>query len=415
MATIKVKFRPSTVSGKAGSVYYQICRNGTTTRIPAGITLLPEHWDRNRLCIIRAPHDEAVGRVRRRIESDISHLRRIIDNADTDQPLSDIVAQFRRADRGVTLLAYIERQIEQLKSVGKLGTTRNYRRTAASFAKFLDGGDMPLRDFGRATVANYSKWLLDRDIARNSSSFYMRVLRSVYNKAVKERIVCQSFPFRGVYTGVDRTRKRAVDESAVIRLYRMDLGTRSRLAMIRDLFIFSYCTRGMAFIDMAFLRKRDIAHGNISYCRHKTGQRLIIRMEPCIARIVERYAPLAAATPYVFPLISAEEPEAAFRQYNTALGYYNRKLKELARIAGIDSPLSSYMARHTWATTARNHAVPLAVISAAMGHTSERTTQIYLASLENSVIDRANHHILTPLNGSAAAKGTSLAAPAPTL
>lgn len=301
------------------------------------------------------------------------------------------------ADRRIYVLEYMERSAAELDSCGKFGTARNYRRTISSFAAFL-GRDIPFERLNERVVAEYDDWLRRRNLVRNTVSFYMRVLRSVYNKAVSRSVVKQTYPFRSVYTGVDRTRKRAVDERIIVRLQRLDLVSAPSLALARDLFVFSFCMRGMAFVDMAYLRKSDIRGGMITYFRHKTGQNLAVRIEPCIERIVRRYESSAADTPYVFPLLRSSDSESAFREYRIALGIYNRRLKELSGLVGAEVPLTSYVARHTWATVARNRNIPLSVISAGMGHTSEKTTQIYLASLENSVIDRANRRILEALN-----------------
>ncbi len=204
--------------------------------------------------------------------------------------------------------------------------------------------------------------------------------------------------FRGVYKGIDRTRKRAADEDLVVRLLSLDLSSSAALALARDLFVFSYCTRGMAFVDVAFLRKDDVRDGVISYVRRKTGQRLTVGLEPCIELIMKRYDVETADSPYVFPIITSENPEVAYTQYQIALNYHNRKLKRIASLLGEPLRLSTYTARHTWATAARNHQVPLSVISAGMGHTSEKTTQIYLADLDTSVIDQANRGILGKIN-----------------
>lgn len=163
------------------------------------------------------------------------------------------------------------------------------------------------------------------------------------------------------------------------------------LALSRDIFLFSYCARGMAFVDIAFLRRDDICGDWFSYVRRKTGQRLTVRIEPPMAAIINRYKNEAGE--YVFPIISADGQDA-YRQYQTALGYHNRKLKQLAEIAGISEKLSTYTARHSWATAARRHNVPLSIISAGLGHSSERTTLIYLDSVENVALDNANHEIL---------------------
>ena len=225
----------------------------------------------------------------------------------------------------------------------------------------------------------------------------MRILRAVYNKAVKQGIAVQTFPFREVYTGVARTSKRAVDEETILKLQRIDLSDSPALALSRDMFVFSYCARGMAFVDMAYLKKENVDSVRITYCRHKTGQYLTLHIEPCMAVILERYGRFVRKS-ISFPILTDEQPDQVYRQYRTGLNYHNRKLKRLGKLLGEPLPLSSYTPRHSWATAARNHDVPIAVISAGMGHSSERTTLIYLDSLDNAVIDNANEKILKNLN-----------------
>ena len=154
----------------------------------------------------------------------------------------------------------------------------------------------------------------------------------------------------------------------------------------------------MAFVYIAYLKKENVDSGRITYCRHKTGQYLTLHIEPCMAAILERYGRVYPESPYLFPVLTDEQPDQAYRQYRTGLNYHNRKLKRLGKLLGEPLPLSSYTPRHSWATAARNHNVPIAVISAGMGHSSERTTLIYLDSLDNAVIDNANEKILKGLN-----------------
>lgn len=403
MATIRIKLRESKINGKTGTVYYQICHKQKNRQLTTKIHLLPEQWDAAREQIIMTARNEMVlGRCCRQIENDVFLLQQIVRELESRERAytpDDVIAMFHSSVSRTTVQEYMKTQITALLENRKLGTARNYGRTLNSFALFLRGEDLLFARVTEHLVMQYSLWLLKRGVRRNTLSFYTRILRSVYNKAVRERLVEQTFPFNGVYTGVDRTRKRAVDESVIVRLQKLKLCASSALALARDLFVFSYCTRGMAFVDMAFLRWQDIADGVISYCRHKTGQRLTIRIEPCMESIIRRYEKkLAPPSAFVFPILFSDEPETAYRQYQTALGYYNRMLKKLAELAGINISLSSYVARHSWATTARNRNIPLSVISAGMGHTSERTTEIYLASLENLVIDEANKTILTMLN-----------------
>jgi len=133
----------------------------------------------------------------------------------------------------------------------------------------------------------------------------------------------------------------------------------------------------------------------VTYIRRKTGVRLCVKMEPCLQKIVERYEEKTAHTLYVLPIITSVDEKQAYREYQNALSYYNKQLKRLSEMLGYNIPLSSYTPRHTWATTARDSNIPLSVISAGMGHSSENITRIYLSSLDNSIIDKANCKILS--------------------
>lgn len=402
MAKVKVKFRKSVVEGKAGTIYYQLCHGRKMRQINTPIRLYPWQWDAASGCVDVSLGDTSreLTAVRQRIDGDLCLLRTIIRDFEAGQtPYSsaDVVARFRSMGP-LTVFAYMEKQVAALEAAGRLGTARNYRRTLSSFSAFLDGSDIPFAAFSELLVEDYDCYLRRRGVVRNTVSFYMRILRSVYNKAVGQHLAEQSYPFRQVYTGIDRTRKRAVDEGIIRRLNRLELSDFTALSFARDLFIFSYGTRGMAFVDMAYLRKTDISDDMLRYVRHKTGQPLSVRLESCTKAIAARYSERARHTPYLFPILNSEDPVRAYAQYQVALNYYNRLLKKLSKLLGLEQGLSSYTSRHSWATAARNHNVPLPVISAGMGHTSERTTQIYLMMLENSVIDLANQGILASLN-----------------
>lgn len=303
-----------------------------------------------------------------------------------------------RKDERPRFLNYIEKQISNLTIAKKFGTARNYTKARNSIRTFLKGHDIPLQAINEKIILDYNDWLEERGVVRNTISFYMRILRSVYNKAVNETLAKQTDPFKNVYTGIGQTRKKSIDEHSIGKIMMLDLEDSPSLALSRDLFLFSFWMRGMSFVDIAFLRKHDIDGKYISYHRQKTNRQLTIKMEPCIEKMVRRYSEKTKGTPYVFPVIFSNDPKTAYLQYQTALGYHNRKLKELSKMAKVNIPLSSYWARHTWATVARNHNVPVSVISAAMGHSSEKTTLIYLDSLENSIIDKANHRVIESVN-----------------
>ena len=213
----------------------------------------------------------------------------------------------------------------------------------------------------------------------------------MYNRAVENGLVEQRFPFKHVYTGIDKTAKRAIPIMAIKRIKELDLALKPSLDFARDMFLFSFYTRGMSFIDMAFLKKSDLKNGFLSYRRRKTGQQLTIKWEKCMQEIIGKYT--VSYGQYLLPIIKLPGTNER-KQYENTLRLVNNKLKIIARIIQTPMPLSTYVARHTWASIAKSKNIPISVISEGMGHNSETTTRIYLSSLDTSVIDEANKAII---------------------
>lgn len=402
MTRIKIKLRLSTVSGRAGTVYYQISRKKEVRQITTDIHLLPEEWDASAGCVCKSVYSGyfRLSAIQHRIDREVEQLRQIIRTLELsggDFSARTVVEYFCSSRKVVSVLSYGQHLISRLTEKGKLGTARNLRSSLTSFTEFLHGRDIAFSLLDEVVIGEYADWLAKRGITSNSSSFYMRNLRSVYNRAVREEGIKQTFPFRYVYTGIDKTAKRSVDEKVIIRLKGLELNDISGLGFARDLFLFSYCTRGMSFVDMAYLRHKDIRNGYICYKRKKTGRPLSIRIEQIVQEIINRYQKRTTGSCYLFPILHTEDDEQSYKQYQTGLRYYNKQLKKLASLLGENIVLTSYTSRHTWASTARKHNIPVAVISDGMGHTSEKTTLIYLSSIDTSVIDRANAELVSLL------------------
>ena len=396
MATIKVKLRPSSVVGRAGTIYYQVTHRRATQQITTNIRLQPDEWDAIGEQVVVSVADKSI--IQNRIDSDIALLKRIVkdlDGSGVTYSVGDIIKRYKSPECHVFVLDFMKNQIRLMRNANRLGTALNYEKTMKNFAEFLGGVNLPFSAMTEQLIADYNAFLVQRGMVRNSISFYMRIMRAVYNKALRQKLVEQSHPFTEVYTGIDRTRKRAVSESVISQLYKLKLTEDTPLALARDIFIFSYCTRGMVFVDIAYLKKENIQNGVICYARRKTGQLLSVRIEPSIQRIIDRYS--SALSPYVFPILTSTETKEAYEEYQTAINNHNRLLRRLSKMLPAGCKLTSYTSRHSWATAARNHNVPISVISAGMGHTSEQTTHIYLTMLENSVIDDANQGLIMSL------------------
>ena len=254
--------------------------------------------------------------------------------------------------------------------------------------------DIPLDRVDSGLMVEYESYLKADGVCPNSSSFYMRGLRAIYNRAVDKELTVQRNPFKHVYTGIDKTVKRPIPLETVRLIRDLDLTLEPALDLARDLFMFSFYTRGMSFIDMAYLKKSDLKNGILSYRRQKTGQQLFIKWEKPMQEIINKYD--TTETPYLLPVIKDMERDRR-RQYKSAVHRINYLLKRLGKQVGLTIPLTTYVARHGWASIARSKNIPVSIISEAMGHDSEKTTLIYLASMDTSAVDNANSIILKSL------------------
>jgi integrase len=248
------------------------------------------------------------------------------------------------------------------------------------------GQSLEISELTSDLITNYQRFLLSKNVCLNTVSYYMRILRAVYNKAVKSGIIEYRDLFSDVYTGIAKTEKRAVSTDIIQRLKQLELQNFRGLAFSRDLFLLSFYFRGMAFVDLANLKKTDVQNGVIRYTRSKTKQDLRIRIESCAKELLSRYT--CKNSDRLLPIFSSFENSE--RAYNSALRLQNKRLSKLSKMLNLSYSLSSYVARHSWATLAKKSGVDLTVISESLGHNSILTTQIYLDSLDQERIDDAN-------------------------
>lgn len=324
----------------------------------------------------------------------LSKIIRKLDAKDYGYTTDDVIEEFQRYANEYSIFNYMENIIVRLKQNGKIRTAETYKSALSSFKKFREEEDMMLESMSSEVMESYEAWQRVRGIAPNTSSFYMRILRAVYNRAVEEELVENRNPFRRVYTGIDKTVKRALPLKMIRKIMYMDLSLTPYLDFARDMFILSFMLRGMSYIDMAYLKKSDRANGYITYRRCKTGQQLTIAWTTDMQQILDKYPD--NESDYLLPIIRNKGVNERFVYRN--VGYnINHNLKTIARRLGISIPLTMYVARHSWASAAKANGIPLSVISECMGHDSEATTQIYLASLDTSVVDNANSIILKGL------------------
>lgn len=401
MASIKIKFRPSSVSQKEGRIYYQVIQNRVARQITTGYKLFPDEWNNNSAKIIfplETDRRRHLAILIEKIEEETGRLRRIIsffDRQATPYTSQEVVDAFTNLEAGKFLFPFMREIIEQLKEDGKTRTGETYTTALNSFIRFRGGRDTMFEEMDSPLMKAYQTFLeMEEHVSRNTVSFYMRILRAVYNRAVEEEIIPQRYPFKHVYTGVEKTVKRAVPVKIIREIKKINLTLFPSRDYARDMFMFSFYTRGMSFIDMAYLKKKDLQNGILSYRRKKTGQRLFIKWEKCMQKIVDKYQDENSL--YLLPIIKKDEKDKR-RQYMNASHLINRKLKDIGKELELPVPLTMYVARHSWASIAKSKNIPVSVISEGMGHDSEATTLIYLTSLDTAAIDNANSMILESL------------------
>lgn len=332
-----------------------------------------------------------------RLQHDMEYLHHIIDRLKDATPsftTDHIIREFQRCQSEDTLFGFMTEIIAKLTSASQISTAHNYKCALKSFTNFRQGIDIPLSALDSIIFEDYQSFLKERGLTWNSISFYLRIMRAVYNRAVRRKLTIDRHPFDNVFTGMEKTRKRAISQREIKSIRNLNLSQYPALDYARDIFIFLFCCRGMSFIDAAFLKKSNIINGVIVYRRHKTGRQLQIKIVEPIQTLLDKYS--NPDSPFLLPIIN-NIGNNELRQYRSALRMVNKHLKIIEKMAAISTHLTTYVSRHSWATIAKTKNVPLSVISDALGHESLMTTQIYLDSIGASEIDQANDLVIKDL------------------
>lgn len=401
MASVKLKLRASTMQTKERILYYQVIHQRSVRQIKTDYQLFNWEWDTsNGRIILPEPQYSRYTQLKLIVETvnqDMQKLQAIINRFENDKcaySVDDVVVSYHNSSaKEMSFFNYARKNVNKLRQLGNTTTADNHQSTLNSFMNYRKGEDLQFSMMTTGMIEMYEAYLKLRGNCRNTTSFYIRNLRSIYNQAVEDGVTEQKNIFKYVYTGIDKTLKRAISIKNIRRIKELDLTSHHILEIARDLFMFSFYTRGMSFVDMAYLKKKNITGGNLIYRRHKTGQQLSIRWEKEMQAIVDKNP---NQTQYLLPIITKENGRE-YRQYKNALMLINRKLKKIAKLARISLSLSMYTTRHSWATIARDKNIPLSVISKGLGHDNYMNTQIYLASIKTEEVDKANQKIIREL------------------
>ena len=399
MASFKLKFRPSTTEGKPGTMYFQVTHRRSTRAVYTDYRVMPEEWDGRTsfIRIVGTPERQAeLQLIVSKIRWDCKRLAAFIterEQAMLEYTADDIVSAFRLLPPCQTWFSFIHGMIVKKLRVGRLGPAKTYRDALASFSRFRDGEDATIDALDAETMNLYEAWLKGCGLKRNSSSCYLRTLRTLYRKAVEAGLTTDKNIFRHVFTGFAKTAKRAIPLDSLRAVRQIHLPESSAIAFARDMFMLIVYLQGISFVDLAYLKKDDIRNGQLHYSRKKTGQELTVGWEPAMQYIVDSYAHLTKDSPYLLPIITKTDGTER-RQYERMEHKVNYYLKKIGTMVGLQAPLTTYTGRHTWASTMRDMGTSLSVISKGLGHESLKTTQIYLSSIGMEGVVKANRKMI---------------------
>lgn len=362
----------------------------------------------------RRKHDlERALEINAYIRDQTSEISRLITKMEFEnKPFTarDVAVFYRQRYDRTFVHIFFKELIDDLEQRGRHGTATSYRSTLHIFLRFTAGRDYHFNELTETLLNDFERFLLLSDLQRNTRSFYMRVMRAVFNKAKKQGLATAGqAPFDAVSFREDTTQKLAVSAVTLKKVARATLDEPD-LCITRDIFMFSFYAQGMSFVDIAYLRRNQIGDGFIRYKRRKTGQSFAIKLVPVLEELLDRYS---WCDPWAMPVMVERRPKEKVRplvryaaecdkefqkrlhkHYKNALARHTLHLENLSDQLGLFRKLTFNVARHSWASLAQDKGVPLSVISKGLGHSNQSTTQIYLADLDFRKVNEANEIVI---------------------
>jgi len=317
--------------------------------------------------------------------------------------LNQLLETVNKPTKDMTVVAYLNGLVNTLVKQNHVGNAAHYKALLSSLQKFTKSSNLQFIDIDSSFLSKYEAHLRGLGNKGNTISIKMRTLKATYNKAIRDNLVKKDYYPFGSYNISklkENTPKRAVSKEDILKLLNFDVKIiskrpQSHLQLSKDLFLFSYLGCGINMVDMAYLKWSDINSNRVTYKRHKTGRQINFLLQPHAVSIIKRYEGLCED--YIFPFFNNSihvSTEQKFRRIKKVTYVVNKNLQKIGERIGLLIPLTTYVARHSFATVLKRSGVNVALISETLGHSDLKTTQIYLDSFENSQIDEALENLL---------------------
>ncbi len=390
----------ATLSGKY-PVVVQLIFHRRRALIYTGVKVYPEEFNKKTgtLRFVRGKSEsrKSIRQQCRQIAHVYDVVQSVLSKVGETSPIDSrtVAALCRRRLREHTLYALFEKAIEEKLSQGRIGTAQAYQSTYNKIRTLTSHTDVSLERLSPHFWEHLCARLTLEDCSRNTQAFYHRNLRAVINRYCNSSVetrISPDFSFKG-----ELTHKRALSVSDMEKLVSFHPST-IRLQKAKDLFLLCFFLRGVGLADICFMLKTHRQGDYLSFHRHKTAVPLSIQLTNSIRFFLERYGSRQPESPYLFHFLDGAytDTKLTYQAYRALLKRTNTALKEVGEILDLPIPLTSYVARHTWATQAKGVGVSLAHISEALGHRSQRITAVYLKSFDQEILDNLNNSVLAP-------------------
>ena len=378
----------------------RIVHDGQTYHHSLGYAVLPKDWDGKGQKVKSAC--KTIGNttrfnalIHKEKQKALDVFTRLDDQGLLDRlSFKEIKERLLQKHSELMTLAYGESIIAQLKETGKHGNARVYDTMIRSLRDYRKGKDFPLKQVSYTWLKRYEAWYLAKGNSLNGMAVNLRTLRALMNRAIKEKRLSKDFyPFDEYKIKQEKTRKRAISRTDIERLKNFEPQT-ERQRRAKNYFMISFYLMGASFVDIAFLKLKNIIGHRIEYKRRKTGQLHSVPLSQPLQQLLDVYMQGKEKNDYILNVIKSDDVEKQIVNVRDELRRYNRSLKEIGKLCEIEAPLTSYVSRHSYATIAKFKGVPTAIISEALGHSSEEVTQIYLDSFDKAVLDKYHQMVI---------------------
>lgn len=400
MASIKTVLRKKILTNGKFPISLRVTKDRKTKIFKTPFEAHVNEWDSKQGRFNKKhPRQTKANRLLGRIED---RALEVIAELEIDQEfytLSDFEEKFRvqANPEASDLFLFWDELIAEMREAGRMANADIYHHTKNSVYKFTGKNSLNFKKVSPTFLDKYEVYLRSKGGSDGGIGVKMRAIRAIFNVAIRRGLIDEKlYPFKHYKISKLKGRaiKKALNLEEVHHLQNLDLSSTPHLVNSRNYFIFSFYTRGMNFADMMRLRWEDISGDRIHYTRAKTGGNFTIKIMAPTRKILDFYS--QNNSPYVFPIILRENltPTQLNDRKRKTLKKFNKDLKELAILAGINKPLTSYVARHSFANCLKQKGVGTDIISESMGHQDVKTTMAYLKELDTSILDDANSLLL---------------------